>query len=117
MSTTIKAKRNAKGKRPLFYKTEGLDQMMSMILVLAQEISVISDRIDSIERVTAKHGIDLAREIESLELNQEMLDARETRRQALLERLYYLLRKEAAELAGADTTERYKGVIEDLAKN
>ena len=40
-------KREAKGKRPSFYDDQALDQMMSMIMVLAGEISVIADELDS----------------------------------------------------------------------
>jgi hypothetical protein len=90
--------------------------MMSMILVLAQELSVVRDRMDSIELVMGRHGIALSEEIEALQLDQALLDVRETRRQALLERMYYLIQKEASELAEADTAERYRGVIDDLAK-
>ena len=53
--------RHARGKRPEFYDTPGLDQAMSMIMVLANEISVIHDRLDSSERVAKAHGLDLAR--------------------------------------------------------
>jgi parvulin-like peptidyl-prolyl isomerase len=108
--------RHSRGKRPRFYATPGLDDAMSMILVLAQELSVLRDRVDSIERVSARHGIDLAKEIESLELDQAALDAREARRQQLLERLYYLSRKEADELAAADSKQRYDQVIEETAQ-
>jgi acyl-CoA reductase-like NAD-dependent aldehyde dehydrogenase len=85
-------------------------------MVLASEMCVLRDRIDTIERVAAAKGIDLAAQIEAFPLDQAALTAREQRRQELFQRLYYLMRKEAAELAAADTTERYKSVIDDIAK-
>jgi hypothetical protein len=111
-----KPQRHAKGKRPQFYATPGLDEAMSMIIVLAQELSVLRDRVDAIERVSAKRGIDLAKEIESLELDQAALDARELQRQQLFERLYYVARKEADELAQADSKQRYEQVIAETAQ-
>jgi tRNA A37 N6-isopentenylltransferase MiaA len=107
--------RDAKGKRPQFYETPGLDQAMSMILVLANELSVLHDRLDSVERVSKAKGVDLAAEIEALVLDQEALEARETWRQGFLERLYYLARKDAHEAAQADSDERYTSIIEDIA--
>ena len=51
--------KDAKGKRPQFYEAPGLDQAMSMIMVLANEMAVLRDRLDSAERVMAANGIDL----------------------------------------------------------
>jgi hypothetical protein len=108
--------RYAKGARPHFYSESGLDHAMSMIMVLAQEFSVLRDRLDSMERVGRKHGIDFAKEIESLHYDQAALDEREAARQDFLRRLYYLSAKEAQELAESDTTERLKQVVETVAK-
>jgi hypothetical protein len=110
------AERHARGARPKFYTEPGLDQAMSMILVLASELSVLRDRIDAIERVGTRHGIDFAKEIDGLTLDQAALDAREERRQSLLQRLYYLVRKEARELTDSDDSEKYRQVIETLAQ-
>jgi hypothetical protein len=107
--------RHAKGKRPQFYETNGLDQAMSMILVLANELSVLRDRLDSVERVSKAKGIDLAAEIEILTLDQAALEAREAWRQDFLRRLYYLARKDANEAAAAESAEAYNAVIEDIA--
>lgn len=107
--------RDARGKRPGFYETPALDQMMSMIMVLAGEVSVLADHVDSIERVAAANGIDLAQGVATLELDQAALEARETRRQAMLERLFYLMRKEAAEATRQESAEGYAKVIADIA--
>lgn len=108
--------KDAKGKRPAFYETPGLDTAMSMVMVLANELAVVRDRLDSIERAAAKRGLDLAADIENQTLDQSALDAREAWRQNFLERLFYLARKEAKEAAEADTDERYVSVIDDIAQ-
>ena len=109
--------RHAKGKRPEFYETPGLDHAMSMIMVLANEISVLHDRLDSAERVAKSSGIDLAAGIETLELDQDALEAREDWRQQFLGRLFYLTTKDAAEAAEAQTTEAYRQTIEEIGKS
>jgi len=111
-----KPQRHSKGKRPQFYTTPGVDQAMSMIVVLAQEISVLADRLDAVERVAKAQGLDLAGGVDTLVLDQAALDAREQRRQALLERLYYLVRKEAHELSQADSKQRYDQIIAETAQ-
>jgi hypothetical protein len=108
--------RSAKGKRPGFYETPVLDQMMSMIMVLAGEVSVLGDQIDLMQRAAATTGLDLAGAMRGLTLDQTALEEREARRQALLERLFYLMRKEAAEAEAAETAEGYSGVIAEIAQ-
>jgi hypothetical protein len=108
--------KDAKGKRPHFYETPGLDQAMSMIMVLASEFSTLRDRLDSAERVAKAHGIDLAAGIETLDLDQEALEEREARRQGFLDRLFYLARKDASEAGKVETTEGYNATIHDIAQ-
>lgn len=107
--------RNAQGKRPGFYETPPLDQMMSMIMVLAEEVSVLADHVDSLERAAKDKGLDLAEGVKTLKLDQAALEAREARRQAFLSRLFYLMRKEADEAAAHATAEGYAATIEEIA--
>jgi hypothetical protein len=109
--------RNAKGKRPLFYDTPGMDEAMSMIMVLANELMVVRDRLDTVEKVAAAKGVMLDAEIEAFEPDQAVLEERELRRQDFLARLFYLARKQAAELGSGDSAERYKKALEDIAVN
>lgn len=111
-----RAIRNAKGKRPHLYAAEGMDQAMSMILVLASELMVMRDRLDTVERVAAAKGLVLEEEIEAYRPDQAVLEVRETRRQHFLEHLYYLAREDAAELAAADTSERYQATLDEIAR-
>lgn len=108
--------KDAKGKRPHFYEAPGLDQAMSMIMVLASELSTLRDRLDSAERVAKTHGIDLAAGIETLDLDQEALEEREAHRQGFLDRLFYLARKDASEAGKVETTEGYNATIHDIAQ-
>lgn len=107
--------RESRGKRPQFYDDPQLDQIMSMVMVLASEVSVLADHIDGIERVAALNGLDLKAGLESLQLDDAALTEREQRRQALLGRLFYLLRKEASEVAAADDQARYEETIREIA--
>lgn len=109
--------KDAKGKRPQFFPTEGVDQLLSMVMVLANEVAVLHDRIDAGERVAKQHGIDLAAGIEALTLDPAALEAREAWRQDFLDRLFYLARKEASEAAAAETEEGFRATIADIAVN
>lgn len=108
-------KRDSKGKRPTFYDHPGLDQMMSMLMVLAGEVSVLTDHVDSLERVLGANGIDVAVGLATLKLDQAALETREARRQALLERMFYLMRKEASEAQAGESAAGYTNVIDEIA--
>ena len=109
--------RNARGKRPQFYETPGLDEAMAMIMVLASELTVVRDRLDTVEKVAAAKGVMLDADIEAFEPDQATLEARELRRQDFLARLFYLARKQAAELHSEDSEERYTKALDDIAVN
>jgi len=108
--------RSAKGKRPGFYETPALDQMMSMIMVLAGEVSVLADQVDLMQRAAATLDLDLTGAMKAVTLDQPALEEREARRQAMLDRLFYLMRKEAAEAEASETSEGYAGVIDEIAQ-
>ncbi len=107
--------KDSRGKRPAFYAAEGIDNLTSMVMVLASELTVLRDRLDAAERVARASGIDLAAGIESLELDEDALRSRESWRQDFFDRLFYLARKEANEAANAETRESYDQAIEDIA--
>ena len=112
-----KLERNARGKRPQFYATPGMDEAMSMIMVLASELTVMRDRLDTVEKGAAAKGVMLDADIEAYVPDQATLEARELRRQDFLARLFYLARKQAAELASDDSDERYAKALDDIAVN
>lgn len=107
--------KNAKGKRPKFYETTGVDQLMSMVMVLASEVTVLRDRVDAGERASAANGFDLASAIDKLELDETALQEREAWRQAFLDRLFYVARKEANEAAEGESKDSYDKTIDDIA--
>ncbi len=116
LSDSVKLPRNVRGKRPEFFETPGVDEAMSMIMVLAQEFSVLRDRLDSAEIVAARHGIPLAQEIEALVLDEATLKAREVARQGFYERLFYLAAQRRAELEQKQTDEGFRKAIDEIGQ-
>lgn len=109
--------RHARGKRPEFYETPGVDQLFSMVMVLASELTVMRDRIDAQERVASAQGVDLAAAIDALELGEDALHEREAWRQDFLNRLFYVAQKDVAEVAARETADGFTETIRDIAVN
>lgn len=116
MSEPVKLPRTVRGKRPEFFETPGVDDALSMVMVLAQELAVLRERLDSAEIVAARHGIPLAAEIEALEPDEVLLRSREAWRQAFYDRLFYLAAQRRAELEQRQTRESYGQTIDEIAK-
>ncbi len=107
--------RYSKGKRPSFYADPAMDEAMSMIMVLASELSVLRDRLDTYETVLEEKGTVSRSDIEGHTPDDETLNRREEERQALLKRLFFVANKRTAELATSDTAGRYAEVLETTA--
>ncbi|MFT2092766.1 hypothetical protein [Paraglaciecola sp. 2405UD69-4] len=104
-----------KGKRPKIYDTQGMDHLMHMVMVLAQELSATRDRLDTVEQLLAQKDNIQAADIEGYTPSQDVLESRETRRQNFMATLFSVMTQESAELAARDTKDRFDKVIEELA--
>ena len=96
MSTT-KLSRHAKGKRPDFYPDEpGAERTLGILMALVTEVAVLRERLDTIEQVAAAKGLLSSEDIENFEPSIEQREARETWRQAYLDRVLHVLSDEVS---------------------
>ena len=109
--------KTVRGKRPKIYEQQGLDHLMAITTALVQEVAVLRDRIDLVERVAQSKGVIIQDEIENFTLQQEDLEARELWRMKYLGRIYAIFEQEAAELAAKDTSDKYQDVLDHIAKS
>ena len=54
MTTKNVLPRIAKGKKPIYLDERAIDNLMAMVLTLTQELSVLRDRLDTIEQLIEK---------------------------------------------------------------
>lgn len=108
--------RFSKGKRPQFFVAEGMDEAMSMITVLASELSAMRDRVETLELLLTKGGSLDDGAINAFKPDGGILAARDQRRQELLDRMYYLTLKKAHEQEGGETEQGYVDTLSEIAK-
>ncbi|MDX2222235.1 MAG: hypothetical protein SFV21_05775 [Rhodospirillaceae bacterium] len=84
----IKLPRQSKGKRPYFFDDPAIDQMMTFIIELTAEVSVVYDRLDTVERLLATKGTVSREEIESYRAPDAVEAERMARRDAYLKRVF-----------------------------
>jgi hypothetical protein len=111
----MKEKMIIKGKRPEIYNTPGVDYLMHMVMVLAQELNVTRDRLDTLEALSEANKKVSQDNIDAYEPSQEILERREARRQNFMTNLFSVMNQEAGELAARDTKARFDKVIGDIA--
>ncbi|MBL8630093.1 MAG: hypothetical protein JNM81_10720 [Rhodospirillaceae bacterium] len=116
-SAKIHVPQTAKGHRPSFFDDPANDRMMAMMMALITEVSVLRDRIDTVEAIAEKKGIMLAREIETYIPDPARADARERTRQEFLERVLYIFQEEAEDVARNDTADAYETAVKVSSEN
>lgn len=115
MSTTVKLPLRAKGARPYFFDDPAIDKCVAMIMGLAGEVSVLHDRLDTMERlIEARGGVKRA-DIEAFEVTAEVQKDREAWRDAFLENVLRILHQELEDPdAGQRNEASYQQAIESV---
>ena len=57
MSPALSIPKKVKGKPSVFFKDPAIDQVMTFFIELLTEVSVLRDRLDTLERVLAENGV------------------------------------------------------------
>jgi hypothetical protein len=91
--------RMAKGHRPEFYEDPAIDQLFAIVTALTGEISVLFDRLDTLERVLIEARTLPADAVESYLPDAPAAAARGERRDELLRRVFAVLEIYAARTA------------------
>ena len=94
MNTKIELPRIAKGKKPIYLDARSIDNLMAMIMTLTQEISVLRDRLDTIEQLLAEKKTISLEDIDTFEPSDDLVEQRKERRQLLLKRVLLPIEKD-----------------------
>lgn len=110
MSVEHKLKRKAKGERPYFFDDPNIDRVVSMLMGLAGEVSVIRDRLDSIERLLEDKQILPRSEIENYEPTSTVTAERAAWRETFLDEVLRIVQVDL-EATETDDTQPYEEAI------
>lgn len=61
----------AKGKRPAYFDEPALDRMLSILMAVAGEVSVLRERLDTVERLLDQKGTISRADIEAYEPDRD----------------------------------------------
>ena len=96
---------SAKGGRPLFLETPAQDDLLAIVVAVAQELAVMRERADTVERLLVQKGILGPDDIEQYKPDQSVDLAREQWRQDYLGRIFRAVKERAEAEAAGETRE------------
>ena len=94
MNSKVELPRIAKGKKPIYLDDRSIDNLMAMIMTLTQEVSVLRDRLDTIEVLLAEKETITLEDIDNFVPSDYLVMQRKERRQLLLKRILLPIEKD-----------------------
>ncbi|SVD20593.1 uncharacterized protein METZ01_LOCUS373447, partial [marine metagenome] len=79
-----KLPKHSKGERPYFFDDPAVDKLLAMLLAMAGELSVLRDRLDTLERIVEKKGLISRQDTESYEPDKNIIAERDVQREEYL---------------------------------
>ncbi len=92
MNSDINLPRRSKGKRPTFFGDPSVDHLMTMVLELSTELSVVYSRLDMLERVLEDAKLIQREWLETYQPDQKAEAERAEWRTLFLDRLFRTIR-------------------------
>lgn len=111
MTQAVRLQRKAKGERPYFFEDPAADKLLAMLMALAGEVSVMRDRLDTVERLAQERGVFRPEDIEAYRPPDEVLAARATRREEFLNEITRIIQAELEGLQSHDDRGSYDEAI------
>jgi hypothetical protein len=84
----------AKGKRPVYLDNSQIDKLLTIVMALTGEVSVLHERLDTIERLLEVKGILSTTEIDTYEPDVKVTKEREQWRAEYIARVLRVLQQE-----------------------
>ena len=103
--STTRLRHSVKGKQVRFFDAQGVDELVSISMTLAQELWVVKERLATLEAAAAKKGVILSDEIEGFAFSPTQREAIEAEKKAYIDRVFFTLREQAEALAQDSSSE------------
>lgn len=108
--------RRIKGKRPVFFTNPESDKLLAITMAVAGELSVLHDRLDSIERLLETKAVLTAAQIEAYRPDDAVRQQRSEWREDYLARILRVVREELESEKAGESHQSYQQVVTELEK-
>jgi hypothetical protein len=100
--------------RPKFHDDPAIDRLIAMNLALTREVSVLKDRLTTLEKLGTQAGWLAPDAIDSYQPTQPERETREQAREALIGRVLAILHQEIDELETSTTPSAYWQAVDAI---
>ena len=104
--------RTARGKRPAFHDDAANDRLIAIVLALTSEVSVLRDRLDTVEILGSRAGWLADGAVDGFVADPPTRERREAAREAYLDRVLHILKAEVDGLSDSGDYWQTIGEIE-----
>jgi len=94
-ASKVKIRDTVRGKPYRFFDAQGVDELVSITMALAQELWTVKERMVVFEAMAADKGLILDKEIETFKLSDAAAADLAAERQAFIDRIFLVLREQA----------------------
>jgi hypothetical protein len=105
-----------KGKRPYFFDDPAVERVLAITMTVAQELAVVRERLDTIERLLAQNGNLTRADIDAYQPDPEAARERAQWTRAYLARVLRIVQQEMEALARPDDDYSLDAKAEQLKK-
>ena len=103
--------RKAKGERPAFFDDPQIDKLLAIVMALAGEVSVLRERLDTVERLLEAKGLLSRQDIEAYRAEDTAATEREQWRAEYIERILRVIHQEQEAAAAGETLQSYQQAV------
>lgn len=107
--------RKAKGKKPTFFTDPQVDKVLAITMALAGEVSVLRERLDTIERILDAKGQLSRYDIEGYRPTEQTAEERERWRAEYLDRILRVVREEQETIARGEEPDSYEQTVREVS--
>jgi len=86
--------KKAKGKRPFYFDNPESDKLLAIVMALAGEVSVLRERLDTLERLVQAKSILSIEEIETYQPDEQVVQEREQWRADYIARVLRVIQEQ-----------------------
>ena len=98
----LRAGAKAKGKRPAYFDDPAIDRLLSIVMALAGEVSVVRERLDTVERLLETRGSINRADIENYVPDADSAYARGLNTREFVARILRGVQQDMAALEGSE---------------
>ncbi len=98
------------GERPAFFDDPAVDQLLSIVMAMSGELSVLYDRVDTLERLLEDKAVVARDEVETYVPPTDVETERKQRRTDYIRRLLRIIREDGSSIVPHDDMNQYQQI-------